>query len=57
MPVLPLTPKTESVSAAIGTFIDCYVWGCMKYELQQMRKQGSCIIVNCSSLGGIVDGP
>lgn len=32
------------------------VWGCMKYELQQMRKQGSGIIVNCSSLGGIVDG-
>ncbi|MGI8486933.1 glucose 1-dehydrogenase [Pectobacterium sp. S5] len=32
------------------------VWGCMKYELQQMRKQGSGIIVNCSSVGGIVGG-
>lgn len=30
------------------------VWGCMKYELQQMRKQGSGVIVNCSSIGGIV---
>ena len=28
----------------------------MKYELQQMRKQGSGAIVNCSSLGGLVGG-
>jgi NAD(P)-dependent dehydrogenase (short-subunit alcohol dehydrogenase family) len=32
------------------------VWSCMKYELQQMRKQGSGAIVNCSSIGGIVGG-
>lgn len=32
------------------------VWGCMKFELRQMRKQGSGAIVNCSSLGGIVGG-
>ncbi|HAT1644544.1 TPA: SDR family oxidoreductase [Raoultella planticola] len=32
------------------------VWGCMKYELQQMRKQGHGVIVNCSSIGGIVGG-
>lgn len=30
------------------------VWNCMKYELIQMRKQGSGAIVNCSSLGGLV---
>jgi NAD(P)-dependent dehydrogenase (short-subunit alcohol dehydrogenase family) len=30
------------------------VWLCMKYELQQMRRQGSGAIVNCSSLGGLV---
>jgi NAD(P)-dependent dehydrogenase (short-subunit alcohol dehydrogenase family) len=30
------------------------VWSCMKFELQQMRKQGSGAIVNCSSLGGLV---
>ena len=29
------------------------VWNCMKYELQQMRKQGSGVIVNNSSLGGL----
>src|SRR5204863_2142610 len=30
------------------------VWSCMKFELRQMRKQGSGAIVNCSSLGGLV---
>ncbi len=33
------------------------VWSCMKYELQQMRKQGNGSIVNCSSIGGILGGP
>ncbi len=32
------------------------VWSCMKFELRQMRKQGSGTIVNCSSLGGLVGG-
>jgi NAD(P)-dependent dehydrogenase (short-subunit alcohol dehydrogenase family) len=32
------------------------VWNAMKFELQQMRKQGSGSIVNCSSIGGIVGG-
>jgi NAD(P)-dependent dehydrogenase (short-subunit alcohol dehydrogenase family) len=30
------------------------VWSCMKYELREMRKQGSGAIVNNSSLGGLV---
>lgn len=30
------------------------VWSCMKYELLQMRRQGSGAIVNNSSLGGLV---
>jgi NAD(P)-dependent dehydrogenase (short-subunit alcohol dehydrogenase family) len=30
------------------------VWSCMKYELRQMREQGSGAIVNTSSLGGLV---
>ncbi|SBS27627.1 2,5-dichloro-2,5-cyclohexadiene-1,4-diol dehydrogenase [Marinomonas aquimarina] len=33
------------------------LWLCMKYELMQMRKQGSGAIVNCSSLGGFVGVP
>jgi NAD(P)-dependent dehydrogenase (short-subunit alcohol dehydrogenase family) len=33
------------------------VWNCMKYELRQMREQGSGAIVNCSSLGGLVGLP
>jgi NAD(P)-dependent dehydrogenase (short-subunit alcohol dehydrogenase family) len=32
------------------------VWSCMKFELGQMRKQGSGAIVNCSSIGGLVGG-
>ena len=32
------------------------VWSSMKFELQQMRKQGSGAIVNCSSIGGLVGG-
>src|SRR6266705_1920532 len=31
------------------------VWS-LKFELQQMRKQGSGAIVNCSSLGGLIGG-
>lgn len=33
------------------------VFLCMKYELRQMRRQGSGAIVNCSSLGGLVGLP
>jgi NAD(P)-dependent dehydrogenase (short-subunit alcohol dehydrogenase family) len=32
------------------------VWSSMKFELRQVRKQGSGAIVNCSSLGGLVGG-
>jgi NAD(P)-dependent dehydrogenase (short-subunit alcohol dehydrogenase family) len=32
------------------------VWSSMKFELRQMRKQGSGAIVNCSSIGGLVGG-
>lgn len=30
------------------------VWLCMKYELQQMQKQGHGAIVNCASIAGLV---
>jgi NAD(P)-dependent dehydrogenase (short-subunit alcohol dehydrogenase family) len=33
------------------------VWNCLKYELRQMREQGSGAIVNCSSIGGLVGNP
>lgn len=32
------------------------VWLCMKYEIQQMKKQGSGAIVNNSSIGGLAGG-
>ncbi|WP_031554994.1 glucose 1-dehydrogenase [Parvularcula oceani] len=33
------------------------VWLCMKYQLQEMTRQGAGAIVNCSSMGGEVGGP
>src|ERR1051325_3129428 len=33
------------------------IWNCMKYELRQMREQGSGAIVNCSSIGGLIGPP
>jgi NAD(P)-dependent dehydrogenase (short-subunit alcohol dehydrogenase family) len=33
------------------------VWNSMKYELRQMREQGSGAIVNCSSIGGLIGLP
>ena len=33
------------------------VWACMKHELRQMRAQGSGVIVNCSSIGGLIGLP
>lgn len=33
------------------------VWLCMKYELLQMRQQGSGAIVNNSSIGGLIGSP
>ncbi len=29
-------------------------WACMKYELRQMREQGSGAVVNCSSISGLI---
>jgi NAD(P)-dependent dehydrogenase (short-subunit alcohol dehydrogenase family) len=33
------------------------VWNCMKYELRQMREQGSGAVVNNSSIGGLIGIP
>lgn len=33
------------------------MWSCMKYELLQMREQGSGAIVNCSSVCGLIGIP
>ena len=33
------------------------VWLCMKYEIQQMLKQGGGVIVNTASIGGVLAAP
>lgn len=54
---------TETADLEMGEFdrvVDINLkglWLCMKYELIQMRKQGSGAVVNCSSLGGFVGVP
>jgi NAD(P)-dependent dehydrogenase (short-subunit alcohol dehydrogenase family) len=33
------------------------VWSCIKHELRQMLRNGGGVMVNCSSLGGVVGNP
>ncbi len=49
----PPMPTREDYDRIMGVNLRG-VWNCMKYELLQMREQGSGAIVNCSSLGGLV---
>src|SRR5258707_9055203 len=53
--------ETADVSSEVFDHINAVnlrgVWSCMKYELLQMREQGSGAVVNCSSLGGLVGVP
>jgi NAD(P)-dependent dehydrogenase (short-subunit alcohol dehydrogenase family) len=57
------SPAVEIADASIDEFdrVNAInlrgVWSCMKYELLQMRKQGSGAIVNCSSIGGLIGLP
>lgn len=57
--MLPPVDSAEETAEAFDRIVGVNlrgVWACMKYELRQMRKQGSGAIVNCSSLGGLVGG-
>ncbi len=56
-PAIDLPDLTaEEYRRILGVNLDG-VFFCMKYQLQQMRKQGSGAIVNNSSLGGLVGVP
>ncbi|MCA9946997.1 MAG: SDR family oxidoreductase [Ardenticatenaceae bacterium] len=58
-----MTPAAETADVSGGeyervTSINLRgVWNCMKYELLQMRQQGSGAIVNNSSMGGLMGTP
>jgi NAD(P)-dependent dehydrogenase (short-subunit alcohol dehydrogenase family) len=58
-----MSPAVETADATSGEFDRITavnlkgVWNCMKYELLQMRKQGSGTIVNNSSIGGLIGIP
>ncbi len=58
-----MAPAVESADASGAEFDRITainlkgVWNCMKYELLQMRNQGSGAIVNNSSIGGLIGIP
>ena len=55
LPLKPLMPAAEI--DRVNAINLRGVWNCMKYELRQMREQGSGAIVNCSSIGGLLGLP
>src|SRR4051794_15516564 len=57
VPAVELADVTREVFDRVTTINLRGVWSCMKYELLQMRKQGSGAIVNNSSIGGLVGVP
>ncbi|MBM7421323.1 MULTISPECIES: SDR family NAD(P)-dependent oxidoreductase [Chryseobacterium] len=56
MPVTLIDEVSEELYDRIMNINLKGVWLCMKYEIQQMKKQDSGAIVNNSSIGGLVGG-
>ncbi len=54
---MPLTEETGEGYDAVNAVNLRGVWTFLKHELIQMKKKGSGVIVNCSSLGGLVGLP
>jgi NAD(P)-dependent dehydrogenase (short-subunit alcohol dehydrogenase family) len=53
-PMCPLTEETGQGYDAVNAVNLRGIWTFLKYELIQMKKQGSGSIVNCSSIGGLI---
>jgi NAD(P)-dependent dehydrogenase (short-subunit alcohol dehydrogenase family) len=53
----PLAMASEEIFDKLMSVNVKGVWLCMKYEIQQMLKQGGGAIVNTSSIGGLVGAP
>jgi NAD(P)-dependent dehydrogenase (short-subunit alcohol dehydrogenase family) len=53
----PLAKTTEETFDRLMSVNVKGVWLCMKFEIQQMLKQGSGAIVNTSSIGGLIGAP
>jgi NAD(P)-dependent dehydrogenase (short-subunit alcohol dehydrogenase family) len=56
-PAVELADATREVFDRVTSINLRGVWSCMKYELRQMREQGSGAIVNNSSIGGLIGLP
>ncbi|MFM2416844.1 MAG: hypothetical protein RL385_1567 [Pseudomonadota bacterium] len=53
----PLAKTSEEMFDRLMSVNVKGVWLCMKYEIQQMLKQGGGAIVNTSSIGGLIAAP
>lgn len=54
------TPLADASESDFDTMMNVNVkgvWLCMKYEIQQMLKQGGGVIVNTASIGGVLAAP
>ena len=56
-PAVELADVTREVYDRVTAINLRGVWSCMKYELLRMRQQGSGVIVNNSSIGGLIGIP
>lgn len=56
-PVTDAADETAEVFDRVNAINLRGIWASMKHELGRMRAQGSGVIVNCSSLGGLVGLP
>lgn len=54
VPAVELADVTREVYDRVTAINLGGVWSCMKYELLEMRRQGSGAIVNNSSIGGLI---
>jgi NAD(P)-dependent dehydrogenase (short-subunit alcohol dehydrogenase family) len=53
----PLAKTSEEIFDTLMSINVKGVWLCMKFEIQQMLKQGGGAIVNTSSIGGLIGAP
>jgi NAD(P)-dependent dehydrogenase (short-subunit alcohol dehydrogenase family) len=53
----PLAKTSEEIFDQLMSINVKGVWLCMKFEIQQMLKQGGGAIVNTSSIGGLIGAP
>jgi NAD(P)-dependent dehydrogenase (short-subunit alcohol dehydrogenase family) len=57
IPYAGIAEETSDDFARLNAINYHGIWASMKHELRQMREQAAGVIVNCSSIGGLIGGP